>query len=343
MKFCSFPFEYFYLDNYHGDVALCPWMTWDSIYIGNLNCETAEEIWNGEKANSLRERIKNGDYSKCRPEGCPFLQNRNLPDLSQEEIDNYPVAKTPKTVNLAFDFMCNQSCETCRPQKWRPILPRYANYMECISSSITDYLDNAEKISTSGHGDPFASPYMMKILTNLHPKSNNLELYLETNGVYFDKQHWDKIAHLADCNIKVNITVNSFNPHTYKFISRDGKYEKLMDNLEFARELREKGLIKHLVLTMVVQDRNFRDIPYFIKRSLNQYKADEVILRPVYQWGTMPDDVFWIKDVLNPLHPYHKEYLDILDDPIMEDPHVFNFGGRSVHEARPYPQPKEQS
>ena len=122
MKFCSRPFKYLYLDNYKGEVALCPWMKKEVVHIGNLFEQPFNAIWNGEKARSLRERIRRGDYSVCRPEGCPFLQNKNLPEKPVEYVNSYAVADTPAIVNLAYDYMCNQYCETCRMKKWQPIL-----------------------------------------------------------------------------------------------------------------------------------------------------------------------------------------------------------------------------
>ena len=62
-----------------------------------------------------------------------------------------------------------------------------------------------------------------------------------------------------------------------------------------------------------------------------------MVLKPVYQWGTMDEDVYWFKDVLNPMHPYHEEYLEILKHPALQDPRVYNFGGETSHEARPFP------
>lgn len=60
------------------------------------------------------------------------------------------------------------------------------------------------------------------------------------------------------------------------------------------------------------------------------------MLRPVYQWGRMTDKEYWFKDILNPLHPYHCEYLEILKNPILHDPRVYNFAGDSEHPARDF-------
>lgn len=337
MQFCSWPFEYLYLDNYKGDVALCPWMQKEVIHIGNLFKQSFNEIWNGDAANRLRESIKKGDFSICRIDGCPFLQNNNLPERSAEFIKSYHVLETPSVVNLAYDFMCNQYCETCRKKKWEPILPLYKNYMDKIHEQIAPILNKAKEISTSGHGDPFASPYMMKVLHNLKPSSHNIRLLIETNGVYCDKKHWDQLYHLHNCYIELIITNNSYDKFIYDHISRGGNYKKLIENLNYIRSLRKSGVINRFALTMVIQDRNFREIPSFIERSLEEYNADKVILRPVYQWGTMREDIFWFKDVLNPLHPYHQEYLEILEHPAIRDPRVFNFAGKTLHPARQFP------
>lgn len=337
MKFCSWPFEYLYLDNYKGDVALCPWMKWDVVYIGNLFQQSFDEIWHGEKAQNLRKHIRNGDYSICRLEGCPFLQNNNLPEESEEYARTYPVALMPKVVNLAYDFMCNQYCETCRKKKWQPILPRYKTYMDRIYEQILPVLNRAQKITTSGHGDPFASPYMMQVLRTLKPAFDEMELLIETNGVFCDKKHWDQIRHLWGCKTELIITCNSFDRFTYDHISRGGNFDKLIENLSYVKWLRNSHIINLFSMCLVVQDRNFREIPNFIKRCFDEFEVDKVILRPVYQWGTMPEDVFWFKDVLNPLHPYHAEYLEILDHPAMQDPRVFNFGGRTLHPATQFP------
>lgn len=341
LRFCSWPFEYLYLDNYKGDIALCPWMQWDHIYIGNIFKQHFHDIWYGEKAEKIRDCIRKGDYSICRLEGCPFLQNKNLPEKSQEYVRTYPTRDTPKIVNLAYDFMCNQYCETCRDKKWKPILPQYKDYMVKIHKQIAPILNKAERITTSGHGDPFASPYMMQVLRKLEPSSNDLQLLIETNGVYCDKKHWDQIYNLHNCHIELVITINSFDRFTYNHISRGGNYDKVIDNLTYAKELRKKKIINKYVLTLVIQDRNFREIPSFITRSFDEYNVDQIMLRPVYQWGTMPENVFWFKDVLNPLHPYHPEYLEILDHPVMQDKRVFNFGGRTLHPARQYPGARE--
>lgn len=338
MKYCAKGFEYIYFDNYFGDVWICPWMDSAVGKIGNILEQDFDEIWFGEKAETFRNEFRENCFKNCRPQACPMLQNNDMPEIGDEN-EYKELTKTrdyPTDINLAYDFVCNQHCETCRPKPFIP--PKgYAEQMEKIRQKITPVLERANKISMSGHGDPFASPYFMDLLANMHPKNDKLELLIETNGVFFDEEHWKKIEHLKKHNIQVVITINSYDEFTYKHISRGGNFKKLMDNLKFVKSLRDKEYINKLTLTLVIQDRNFREIPSFINKSLNEIGSDGVLLRPVYQWGTMPEEVFWFKDVLNPKHPYHPEYLEILQCTELKDKRVYNFGGDTEHPCVDYP------
>lgn len=336
MKICTYPFEYLYLDCYDGSIWLCPWMTREDGMIGNMLQTPLEELWHSYKAKAVRIRTSHGDFSCCRLAACPFLQNSTLPDVSEEKAKELcQVTETPRYINLAHDYICNQSCETCRPTRFVPP-PGYGDRIKHMNTILAPWLDKAKIISMSGHGDPFASPYMLHQMIKLKPNPD-MVINLETNGVLFTPKNWNKISHLAQTQFNVIITVNSYDEFTYNHISRGGNYKQLMRNLDFISDLRKDGKLQNLSLAMVIQDRNFRQMPEFVTTCLNRYHCDKVLLRPVYQWGTMSDEVYWFKDVLNPMHPYHPEYLELQDHPALADPRVYHFGGRTMHPARPYP------
>lgn len=337
MKYCTLAYENLYFDTYNGEVYLCPWMDPKISCIGNILEDDLGTLWNSDIAQKLRDSHTDNSFCYCRPQACPHIQNNDFTEITDEN-QYKELTKTreyPTILNLAYDFVCNQSCETCRPEVFIP--PKdYAKKIEKLQKRIAPYLDKAKKISASGHGDPFASPYMMKLLENLHPEDPELCLHLETNGVFFDEEHWKRIEHLKDFNLSIIITINSYDRFTYEHISKGGNYDKLMKNLAFVSKLREQNYIKNLLFSMVIQDRNFREIPSFIEKTFQNYVVDKVILKPVYQWGTMPEKAFWFKDVLNPKHPYHAEYLEILQHPALKDKRVYNFGGEMDHPARDF-------
>jgi len=338
MKYCSRPFDYLLVEE-GGDIYLCPWMKrlQKETCIGNLVNDDIDSCYNSTFANELRASIEEQTFSFCRSDACPFLQNNDLEEISLEEFNLRKLnSYYPTQINIAFDYTCNQYCETCRKSALTsPSIN--VEISEIILKNITPYLNTAKFITTSGNGEFLVQKKIMSMLENLRPTNQNLHLLLETNGVFFDEEHWVQFKHLSKFNLEVVVTINSFNKFTYNHINRGGNYKKLHDNLVFISQLRNKGELSKIISSLVMQDRNFREIPSFINTSFERYAFDAVMLKPVYQWGTMDDEVYWFKDVLNPLHPYHNEYLEIMCDPILTDPRVYNFAGDSVHEARPYP------
>ena len=67
-----------------GSVRLCGWL-YDDV-IGKLTENSIEEIWNGPKAQMLRNKLASGDYSCCRIDSCPYLSTGTI-DKMLIEID----------------------------------------------------------------------------------------------------------------------------------------------------------------------------------------------------------------------------------------------------------------
>ncbi len=184
MKFCSQFYDYLYVDHYEGAICLCPWIDPGVASVGNLLTDDIDEAFNSDHAFYLRSTMDDQSFRYCRPEACPHIQNNSLEEVTPEE---YARRKKnhyrPTTINLAYDFVCNQFCETCRKAVFVP--PEgYAERMNTIRENLAPYLDTAIRITASGHGDPFASPHMMDVLEKMRPQNTSLRIQLETNGVF---------------------------------------------------------------------------------------------------------------------------------------------------------------
>ena len=335
MKFCSRPFQFIHLDP-NGGCRLC---AWTDINIGNLTQQSMEEIWTSPNANKLREAIKRGNYEYCRKTSCPFLENDSLPDMDEEEAAGIEPEILPTEYSVACDFTCNHRCPSCRYEVFRPD-EEYKRRLNLILEKILPYLNRVEteKILTDGNGDCFASPYIMNMLEQLKPENKKCRITFETNGALLDEEHWNRIKHLAEYWLQVTITPNSFVKTTFEYLNGGiHSYEKVMSNLKFVKELRQKEMINWIRISLVLQERNFWEFPEFTRRSLEEFAADEVVAKPLYQWFMLSEDDYWFKDVLNPQHPYHKEYLQMLEDPILKDPRVFYWGAHNLHESRRHP------
>ncbi len=332
-KFCARPFEAIHLDP-GGNVRVC---SWTDATIGNVLDESIEEIWKGEKAEKVRQSIIDQSFVFCRSTSCPCLENNELEVLDDSRFTSKcKVSEHPKHVNAAYDFRCNHSCPSCREKLFRPDA-EYREKTDKIAVVATELINNAESFSTCGNGDLFASESVMRMLKEIRP-CDDCKITLETNGVLFTPENWEKISHLSKYHLTVVITPNSYDKETYKYLSGGhDNLERLINNLKYIKRLRENNEINHVSISIVVQDRNFRELPSFIKRSIDEFGADDVIVKPLYKWFCLSEEDYWFKDVLNPLHPYHADYLEMMKDPIIENPKVYLWGARNLHLAVKHP------
>lgn len=335
MKFCKKPFESIHLDP-NGRCRVCGWT---DASLGNLVNEELEDIWKSKEANIIREAVKHGNYEYCREVSCPFLENDSLPDLTEAEIEKESVVEElPSDYSVACDFICNHSCPSCRPNVFVPD-EQYRKNLQIIIDKIVPVINKtAKSFITDGNGDCFASPYMMNMLERIKPENPNCKIAFETNGALFDEAHWNRIKHLAKHDIEITVTPNSFQKMTFKYLNGGhDTYEQVICNLRFMRDLKREGLINKINISIVTQEKNYCELPEFAQRSIEEFEADEVIVKPLYKWFELTPDEYWHKDVLNPLHPYHEDFKKVLEDSRLKDPRVYFWGGHHMHKPSKHP------
>lgn len=216
IKFCDRPFNSIHLDP-NGGCRLC---AWTNANLGDLVQEDLETVWNSENANKIREAVKKGNYEFCRKTSCPFLENDSLPEISEEEAEKMIPEELPTHYSVACDFICNHSCPSCRNEIFQPD-EEYKARLQVILDKILPYLNRKEtvKVLTDGNGDCFASPYIMGMLERLHPENKACQIGFETNGALLDEAHWERIRHLAEYDVRVTVTPNSFVRSTFTYLN----------------------------------------------------------------------------------------------------------------------------
>lgn len=328
MRFCSRPYDHLYITK-NGKATCC---SWARLTLGNVAEDGINQLWKGEKAKELRDSIEDGSYKYCDSTSCPFLNNNSLPELTKEEF-NEKVASYkgtyPKEFNLAYDYICNHACPTCRDDIFKPT-NEYKEHTKKIDEEILPYLNKAKLIMASGNGDFFSSTSMINLFSQIKPENKNCVIKLETNGALV-KKNWNNLKYLEKYNIKIVVTPNSYERETYKELSGGiDNLDKTLSNIHFLSELRKENKIKELKITMVVQDTNFREIPSFIQKNLDDFEVDAIQLRPVMKWFRISDELYLKKNLLNPLHPNHEEFIEIINHPLCKHPKVYHWCGNNL-------------
>ena len=320
MLFCKKPFEQIYISEAY--VKTCPWT---NLILGNLLETPIEVLWTNEKAEAIRESIKDGSFRFCRKEECPHCASGMLENMNESEAKAYSAELYPIDINVSYDKFCNHSCPSCRKGVFIPN-ELYKAKMKTMKNAVLPIVNKTKRLSTCGMGDCFSSPFMMDFIKELNPEDPDFCISFETNGVCLDQKRWEEISNIHKYPINITVTPNSFDRYTYMYLSGGhDNLEKSNKNLKFISELRTTGKISSFKINMVVQESNYREIPSFVEKCLNEYYPDIVQIKPLNKWFCLNSTDYWFKNILNPLHPYHENYLKVMQHPILQHPKVWDW------------------
>lgn len=327
MKLCDRGLNFLQIYDDLGDVRVCSW-TRDG-YLGSLLDYDFSELFHGEQARKVRERLSKDDYCGCNRDDCPYLACGTIND-HKVEIAEAP--QCPEWLYLAYENVCNYNCKTCNIHERMLAADKteLEKRYDIIEEKIKPILPHVKRISANGQGEIFASKRILKIIKEWKPLAPKEEcsVAIETNGSLFDEKHFAEIKEVGQYHLMVAVTVMSFDEKIYQELSGTKlPISQIENNLRYIKGLREKGIINELEIATVVQERNFRELPEFTRRCIDEFGADIVRLRSFVPWGKQPIEVEWFTDVINPYHPYHEEYKKVMQDPIFNHPKVKDWSG----------------
>ncbi len=317
-----------------GDVFMCCTNWLRTPPIGNIQHQSVDEIWNGEKAQEIRRSILDGSFKYCDHNGCPFLQtisfevqrrekvvDAELMTIIKNELTILPYG--PREINCGYDRSCNLSCPSCRTD----IFIESANKKEILevqSKLENEALKEAHILTISGSGDPFGSPFYRKWLQTMNRgKMPHLkQILIHTNAQLLTPKMWSTIPKEKQKLIKsAIISIDATRSETYSVNRRGGNFERLLENLEFISRLRKRGPIKHVKISMVVQKNNFMEMPDFILLG-KRYNFDNVYFSKLANWAPFSEEEYIDRAIHLPDHPSHSKLIDMLKNKIFCEPLV---------------------
>ncbi len=318
MKICANAFEAEVVLG--GTVFQCCLMRPEYKAIGNLLHNDLSEIWNGEKNRYILECLARGDYSVCSSD-CTHVKTGNFENVNLVEVDEIPTL--PTKIGLCYEDTCNYDCTFCRHHS-NSYSPEIRALYDTIEKRLEPYMPNCKYVHTNGCGEIFVSKHTLDFLSRWRPIAPKEEITVQiiSNGSLFDEEHWKRIEHLGQYNLKVQISVMSFDEHVYQTLSGvKFPISRIEHNLHFIKKLRDEGFVNHFAVSFVVQDRNFRTMPEFVRRCIEEFGVDVVYLGGIV-FVNRNNFNSWITDIRNKYHPYHQEYLELISDPIFKHPKV---------------------
>jgi len=310
--FCDLPFTY---SEIHKDkqTLCCP-------YWNTTNLKKSPDYlknWFSDEAKEVRNSMLDGSFKSCSKEFCPHLNmlvNKGKvtgPIRPIEEFDasNY---NKPKRIKLCIDRSCNLKCPTCREK----LIPNTdlnttmtLGQLKRLEESFSDEL---EEFFTSGTGDPFYSKpmrdYLIDFPVEKYPKLKRIIIH--TNGILWTPKVWSKLKNIHQFVDQCEISIDGASKETYEKIRLGGKWETLIDNLNFINTI---DTVKKVTTSFVVQKDNYKEVEKFVQLMNGIFKGRKehtVLFYRVANWGTYSEQEYNDINVLDVNHPEHGDFLE---------------------------------
>ena len=318
---CLYPFERLEISTDGGARSCCASYLKPGLLFGNAFEQDIESVWNSENAKKLRYSVAKGDFEYCR-ENCVLWQNRGInpePVVKRQDSDyeNYhqcALNKGPSIIQLTCDLSCNLYCSSCRTAPKALSAEESEKLLEFLNQKIRPLLPNCKELGMLGSGEVFASKACSAFLKTLTAAEfPQLTIHLTTNGQLLTRKRWAEYENLKGIPLTLSVSIDAARRETYELLRRGGKWETLCENMEFCRELREKGETTKFMLNFVVQRDNFREMRDFVALG-KRWGADRVTFTHLDQWGTRSDEEYHKLDVFDLSNPCYQEAFDILSD-----------------------------
>ncbi len=322
--FCANPFRQLETAPTGLAYVCCP--VWLPTPIGTLDTEP-EQLWGSDAAKRIRELIIDGSFSYCSHLHCPFITNRMLPSRdspqSQQIIHEYKEnpSKLPEHLILSHDKSCNLSCPSCRSAVYAANSRKQAQLDRLTEQSLVPLMRQARSVMITGSGDPFGSKHFRNLIKRLNGGDfPQLRMELISNGQLLDQRSWSEL-NLRGRVRYVQISIDAAQAATYAVVRRGGDFGRLLKNLAFLRDLRTSGEIEALDFSMVVQSRNFREMPAFVKLG-EEYAADTIIFNMIRQRDIFSREEHVEAFIGSRDHPKYELFLETLKAPELAQPNV---------------------
>jgi sulfatase maturation enzyme AslB (radical SAM superfamily) len=286
--FCPRPYDTVLIDKM-GSCYLCECTSWLPQSAGNLHTQSLEDIVNSSVAGELQNSIADGSYRYCNNQQCSYLLSGDNSELttSGKRLE-WPVGvpnKQIKNIRLAIDDSCNLSCPSCRTHQIfeRDKFQLRKRYR--LADKIIEYVKKQShtiNIHVGSDGDPFASliyRYFVKAIKDLP----NVRFTIQTNGLLIKKMYHRHAGLFEKLDI-LNLSIDGATKATYEKLRRGGSFDKIIENLESAKTLKQKYGFK-FNLHFVVQQDNWREIPLMLELA-HRYNVDEIFFNKIQNWNT---------------------------------------------------------
>ena len=283
---CNYPWTHFEVNNPNGDVTMC---CDNSIVLGNVNENTTDEIWNGDKFQDIRRRMKeHGAHAIC-PHTCPVLhgfkthQNldwykemapeseaRKNAEVNEAEFADGKVVlqSMPRWMRYTYSYKCNLDCYHC-----------YQREDDLLNHQLPDRF-MAEIYEKSRFyqvlfffgGEPFLFKPVTQMIEDIDLDPDS-KLFLITNGTLLTPKVKEKLEASNSRSIGMfAVSLDAANGRSFDKLrvrGRNASWDTVMKNLDWIADLKRRKDF-FFEISMTVNSQNASEIEAFVDIGLER-------------------------------------------------------------------------
>lgn len=243
-KICYAPFSNLYFGT-TGAVTACCFNR--EFALGHYPHNSVKQIWEGKKANALREAINRGDFSNGCQRCAVTIESKNYSAVNAATYDYFTsgTAQYPTRMDFELSNTCNLECVMCngycsssirKNVEKLPALPY--PYDDEFVAQLEEYLPHLQYAKFLG-GEPFLIDIYYQLWDKIAQFSPNCLMYVQTNGTVYN----EKVKKtLAAGRFNIGVSIDSLQKEKYEAIRVNARYDRVMDNIKhLAAYCKQKG------------------------------------------------------------------------------------------------------
>jgi MoaA/NifB/PqqE/SkfB family radical SAM enzyme len=258
--------------------------------LGTYPAQTINQIWFGEKANELRNYIRNNNLEG----GCHICQqqllSRNFANSRAKSYDVYADSREttlhilkklfkrnkaiayPKVIEFELSNTCNLECVMCSGhfsssiRKNREKKPPLANpYNKEFVNQMKEFIPHLSEAKFLG-GEPFLIDIYYELWEAIAQLNPNIKIAITTNGTILNER---ALLLLKKLNCGIVMSIDSLQKDTYEKIRVNAKFDVVMQNFEWLYNYtRQKNTFMSIAVCPMVA--NWREIPELLEYCNNK-------------------------------------------------------------------------
>lgn len=222
------------------------------------------DIWTGDQFNKYREALKQNIFlNRCKE--CEKEINDGVWPLAKA-YEKFPVRALPSLMEIELSNQCNLECIMCSEElssgirKKMGLDPIPQIFDDSFIEQMKEFIPHLTELRING-GEPFAQKIVLDLCDVVAKINPDLKINIATNGTVYNK----RVKYiLNNCNVHLNISIDSLIPERYEQIRLNGDFNVLMKNFEiFKKYHKEKG--KRISIMVNPMNNNWEEMTEFVK------------------------------------------------------------------------------